>query len=66
MNLSELYGKKVVIEAIDKQVFRGTVGDYVEPEDNENNKESIVLDAIGHPNPIELYESDIKAVYEMK
>lgn len=62
MSLMKYKGKKVIIETTDKQIFRGTIGDYVYPDDNENGKESIIIDAIGKKFPIELYESDIKTI----
>lgn len=66
MKLDNLEGKKVVIEATNNKVFRGVVSDYVYPEDNENNKESIIIKAVGYPNHIEFYESDIKSLHEIK
>ncbi len=62
MQLARYDGKNVVIETTNGQVFRGKIGDYVYPEDNENRKESIIIDAIDQPHPIELWESDIKTI----
>lgn len=62
MNLFKYEGKNVIIETTDNQIFRGIVGDYVYPADNENGKESIIIDAIGKQFPVELYESDIKSI----
>ena len=38
------------------------VGDYIFPEDNNNGEESIVIDAIGNKNPVELFRSDISSI----
>ena len=46
MNLKQYYGKKVKIVADNDKVFLGTVNDYFYPDDNENGKESIVVDTI--------------------
>lgn len=62
MKLSEYEGKKVIVETIDNKIFRGYVGDYIFPEDNDNGEESIVIDAIGKKNPVELLRSDISSI----
>lgn len=62
MKLSEYEGKKVIVETIDKKIFRGYVGDYIFPEDNDNGEESIVIDAIGKKTPVELLRSDISSI----
>lgn len=46
MNLKQYYGKKVKIVADNDKVFLGKVNDYFYPDDNENGKESIVVDTI--------------------
>ncbi|MDD6726622.1 MAG: hypothetical protein U0K47_07650 [Erysipelotrichaceae bacterium] len=62
MMLNEYEGKKVIVETIDHKIFRGFVGDYIFPEDNNNGEESIVIDAIGNKNPVELFRSDISSI----
>ncbi|UPQ85221.1 hypothetical protein M0R79_06065 [Ignavigranum ruoffiae] len=59
MRIKKVWGKKVIIESADGKIFRGKVTDYIYPEDNENDKESIIVDAIGHLYPYEFYEDDI-------
>lgn len=66
MNLKEFWGHSVVIQAKNKKVFFGEVNDYIYPEDNENGKDSIILDPTNGGNPIEFYENDIKSVQVMK
>ena len=43
MNLKSFYGKKGEICDVDGQIFAGIVDDYIFPEDNEDEKESIIL-----------------------
>lgn len=61
MNLKQYYGKKVKIVADNDKVFLGTVNDYFYPDDNENGKESIVVDTIEN-QAIEFYEDHIKEI----
>ncbi len=61
MNLKQFYGKKVKIVSVDKTVFIGTVNDYFYPDDNENEKESIVIDT-SDKRVIEFYEDDIQTI----
>lgn len=62
MNLKDFWEKKVVIQAKNNRIFRGEITDYIYPEDNENEKESIILEPINGGNPIEFYENDIKEI----
>ena len=59
MSLKELCGKRVRIVSPDGVSFMGKVDDYFYPEDNENEKESVVLDT-EDGTLIEFYEDDIK------
>lgn len=61
MNLKQYYNKKVKIVSVDKVVFIGTVNDYFYPDDNENEKESIVIDT-SDKRVIEFYEDDIQTI----
>ena len=61
MNLKQYCGKKVKIVADNDKVFLGTVNDYFYPDDNENGKESIVVDTIEN-QAIEFYEDHIKEI----
>ena len=61
MNLKQFYGKKVKIVSVDKTVFIGIVNDYFYPDDNENEKESIVIDT-SDKRVIEFYEDDIQTI----
>lgn len=64
-----LEGKHVRIKDVDGEIFMGTVGDYIYPEDNEpEGIASIVLDhAIRNDGkkydyPVEFPEPDIKSI----
>lgn len=59
MNLVQYYEKYVIVELIDHLKLEGYVSDYVEKEHNENEKESLIIDAIGYDYPIEFNESEI-------
>ncbi len=61
MELKKYYNKKVHIVSDEGKIFEGVVSDYIYPEDNESEKESIVIDS-SNGIPIELYESDIKTI----
>lgn len=43
MSLNQYFDKYVIIITDDGKAFTGLVDDYIYPEDNENNLESIVL-----------------------
>lgn len=58
MELHEFYGKRVKVEAKNGKTLEGEVNDYCYPEDNDNGKESIIIDTSNSP-PIGFYESDI-------
>ncbi len=64
MALVKYYGRKVKITASDDHVFFGTVTEYVYPEDNESEKESIIDSVDG--DLIEFYEEDIKEIIEIE
>lgn len=66
MNLKKFWEHSVVIQSKNKKVFRGEINEYVYPEDNENGKESIILDPINGGNAIEFYENDIKSIQVVK
>ena len=53
MNLVDFYGENVKITAVNGNVYTGVVEDYIYPEDNENGKESII---------VEFYENDIFSI----
>ena len=61
MNLINYYGKRVKIIADNNAVFYGTVNDYIYPENNEEGKESIIVDT-SDGSAIEFYEEHIKAI----
>ena len=56
--LKEFYGKQVLIITEDSKIFYGEADDYIFPEDNEDNKESIILSTSNH-ELIEFKESEI-------
>ena len=43
MDLKTYYEKNVIISDFDGKIFYGFVDDYVYPEDNENENESIII-----------------------
>ena len=43
MDLKKYYEKDIIISDFDGKTFCGFVDDYIYPEDNENEKESIIL-----------------------
>lgn len=61
MNLRQFYNKKVEIIADNEHVFLGKVNDYFYPDDNENGRESIVVDTIDG-SAVEFYEDNIKTI----
>lgn len=61
MGLKQYYLKKIQIIDVDGQCFKGIVNDYIYPEDNENEKESIIVDTIDG-RVIEFYEYDIRSI----
>lgn len=61
MKLLKYYNKKVKILCENDLVFEGWVNDYIYPEDNENEKESIIIDTIDG-KIIEFYEKDILTI----
>ena len=61
MTLLDYYEKIVKIIDSDGQVFVGDVTDYIYPEDNESEKESIIVDCSGG-ELLEFYEEDISEI----
>lgn len=61
MNLVDFYGENVKITAVNGNVYTGVVEDYIYPEDNENGKESIIVDTTSK-NIVEFYENDIFSI----
>lgn len=70
MNLKQFYNKKVKIVADNELVFLGKVNDYFYPEDNDNGKESIVVDTIEgssiENSAVEFYAENIKTIEVIK
>lgn len=64
MNLIDYYGRKVEILAKDGKLYKGVAAYYFEPEENENNKESIAVTKLYSRNPPfwEFYEYDIVSI----
>lgn len=62
--LKNYYDRDVKIEVKDGRRFYGIVTDYFEKEDNENGKESIVIESIDG-TVFEFYEDDISSVTEL-
>ncbi|MGM9587833.1 MAG: hypothetical protein ACI3VA_10145 [Candidatus Limivicinus sp.] len=61
MKLMEYDGERVKIINTNNQVFRGTVTDYIFPEDNEPEEESIILRS-AKGELLEFYKSSIKTI----
>lgn len=61
MNLVDFYGENVKITAVNGNVYTGVVEDYIYPEDNENGKESIIVDTTSK-EIVEFYENDIFSI----
>ena len=61
MNLLDFYESMVEIIGTDGRKAIGKVSDYVYPEDNENGKESIIVD-FPDGTAQEFYEEDIKSI----
>ncbi|MGX7347540.1 hypothetical protein [Aerococcus vaginalis] len=66
MNLIEYDGEKVVIRTKRNNIFKGIIGDYIYPEDDDTNRECIVIDDPHYNNPIGLYKDDIKSIEIIK
>ncbi|MGN0194606.1 MAG: hypothetical protein ACI39G_05810 [Pseudoramibacter sp.] len=65
MNLKQYWGQYIKIVTNNDHVVIGKATDYVYPDDNENNKESLIIDVdegwlAGFP--VEAYEKDIKTI----
>ena len=61
MNLVDFYGENVKITTVNGNVYTGVVEDYIYPEDNENGKESIIVDTTSK-DIVEFYENDIFSI----
>ncbi len=61
MKLVNFYGRNVTVILTDGSSVKGIVNDYIYPEDNENMKESIIIDT-NSGEIIELYEHDMLSI----
>ena len=61
MNLKYYYWKKVNIESVSNGTFSGFVNEYVEREDNDTGKESIILKT-EDGDLVEFEETDIRKI----
>ena len=61
MPLVQYYNKKVKITDKDGCNFSGMVNDYIYPEDNEPEQESIIIDT-NEGEVLEFYEKDIRQI----
>lgn len=61
MKISQYEGKKVIITDIDEEVHYGKVTDYIYPEDNEPEGESIILENL-EGELLEFRPEDIKKI----
>lgn len=65
--LQKYEGKRVKLISVNNNIYEGTVGDYCYPEDDESNKEMIVVDTEtkngkSFIDVIGFYETDIKSI----
>lgn len=65
MNLKQFYDEKVKIVAENGKIFLGKVNDYFYPDENENGKESIVVDTVEN-QAVEFYEDHIREIKIIK
>lgn len=65
MELSKFLNLKIVIETPEKQIFRGKVIEYTNPETNENGKASILIRDAKNNSLVEFYEEDIEEIYSV-
>lgn len=61
-SLKKFYNKNIHIIATNDKRFVGKVIEYVYPEDNENEMESIIIEDSVSNNLVEFYEKDIKSI----
>lgn len=61
MDIKQYLNKKVKITDFEGRVFVGIVSEYIYPEDNEPEIESVIVDINGEMH-IEFYESSIKTI----
>jgi len=61
-NLWKFEHERVEVICTDGQVLRGVVGDYIDADDNEPPKESIVLDLFEGGYPTEIFGDEIMSV----
>ena len=61
MNLKQYDGEKVKIVDVNDQVLYGTVTDYIFPEDNEPEEESIIVVAL-NGDMLEFFGKNIKKI----
>lgn len=64
-NLYRFLDHTVLIQ-VNNKVFRGKVSSVIGGNDNENNKNSLIIDAVGYEFPIEIYEDEIQSIEIMK
>ncbi len=65
-SLTQYENKYIRLIATDNEIYEGFVSDYIDPIDNENNMESIILDIENKLYPIEFYPYEIASVEILK
>ena len=65
MNLIQYYNEKVKIVDDEGNIFVGTVNDYIYPEDNEPERESVIVDT-DDGEVLEFYEKIINKIEIIK
>ena len=65
MNLKPFYDEKVKIFEETGKIFLGKVNDYFYPDENENGKDSIVVDTVEN-QAVEFYEDHIREIEIIK
>lgn len=61
MKLKQFYNKKVNIVSDEGTAFSGVVTEYFHPDENDSERESIVIDT-SSGECVEFYEEDIKTI----
>ncbi|WP_055079079.1 hypothetical protein [Lagierella massiliensis] len=62
MNLRKYEGENIIVELNNKKIYIGKVTDFIFAEDNNPQKNSIIIEARGCDNLVEIYEDDVKKI----
>lgn len=62
MDLSKYAGERVRLLTVDDLTYVGIVGDYIDPEDDYEGKEMIIVDDEIRNTPVGFYPEDILSI----